>query len=103
MAAYLLENGAVLDRVDERGRSGLHAAVLGRDEKMCRWLLEKGLSPTEPVSKAGESPIELAAREASLPIIKLLLEFGAEKSPALFEKAEKAERSNKILYFLRVE
>lgn len=109
MAAYLVEQGADLKKLDGRGRGALHAAVTSKwtnpQKRLdtCKWLLEQGLDANEPIANNGERPLDAAARSASALIIKLLLEHGARKTKSAHDIAAKAKRGDGILRLLKLE
>ncbi len=107
MAAYLIEQGADLKKMDGRGRGALHAVVTSKWTppkkrlETLKWLLEQGLNANEPNAKNGDHPLDAAARNASTEIIKLLLDHGAEKNKSAHDIAVKAKRNEAILRLLK--
>jgi ankyrin repeat protein len=72
----LLEGGADLESIDEKGRTALLLASENGDEDIIRLLLEGG-ADIERKDEYGWTPLSLAVRNRDMRIMKLLLEKGA--------------------------
>ena len=55
----------------------LHWAAKFGHEDVCRWLLLRGANPSA-VAKDGNTPLHLAAGNATIKIVRLLLEYASE-------------------------
>ncbi|KAJ9372842.1 hypothetical protein DTO282E5_2569 [Paecilomyces variotii] len=72
----LLSRGAMLDILDDYGRTPLsHAAEYGRFES-ARVLLDKGAHP-DPIDSEGRTPLHYAAQSGETGVFKILLHKGA--------------------------
>ena len=102
VAAFLLEQGADPNAADA-GYTALHAAILHKDARLARTLLDHGADPDAPVrsstpvrrdavdfylhpSYVGANPFWLAARFNAPDIMRLLLESGADPSAVHYPK-----------------
>ena len=92
-ALFLINQGADVAATDKRGRTALHAAVETGRPILAKALIDAGAgidgqfgSPPPPLrgdyisrnSFKGASPFWLAARDANLPMMRILLEAGAD-------------------------
>ena len=73
IARMLLDAGADARKWDEFGKTALHVV---QDLEFAKELIARGASVSAAVYR-GETPLHAAAREGYLPIVKLLLEHGA--------------------------
>ena len=76
MAEYLLTLGANPHATDKNGRGSLFDAATNGDESIVRFLLQK-TNLNEADAVWGFTPLHIAANQGNIPIIKLLLTFGA--------------------------
>ena len=92
-ALFFIHQGADVSATDKRGRTALHAAVETRRPILAKELIDAGAgidgqfrTPPPPLrgdyisrnSFKGASPFWLAARDANLPMMRILLEAGAD-------------------------
>ena len=92
-ALFFIHQGADVTATDKRGRTALHAAVETRRPILAKALIDAGAgidgqfrTPPPPLrgdyisrnSFKGASPFWLAARDANLPMMRILLEAGAD-------------------------
>ena len=92
-ALFFIHQGADVSATDKRGRTALHAAVESRRPILAKELIDAGAgidgqfrTPPPPLrgdyisrnSFKGASPFWLAARDANLPMMRILLEAGAD-------------------------
>ncbi|KAI0393770.1 hypothetical protein F5Y17DRAFT_287681 [Xylariaceae sp. FL0594] len=87
IASFLLENGADVTAVNNRGRTALHLAVESHDkehrEDMVRLLLDHGADPRAK-SDGGWTPLHNAAQSGHLAVAALLIEKNADVNAVLF-------------------
>ncbi|KAK2726871.1 ankyrin-3-like [Artemia franciscana] len=88
MCQLLVSKGAQTDILDDRRRTPLHWAVIGRGEDYCtikeenkteivKFLLSRGVS-TDILDKHGHTPLHYAAKANKLDICRLLVSKGAQ-------------------------
>ncbi|HEY8586373.1 MAG TPA: ankyrin repeat domain-containing protein [Rhodanobacter sp.] len=82
----LLANGASPLVTDAEGNTPLHGAVLSGDAGVAAMLLDAA-APIDALNKAGISPLVAACHAANWPLVKFLLEHGANPAPAKGEPA----------------
>jgi ankyrin repeat protein len=78
MAATLIEMGADPFIVDRNGDTLLFHAVTAGSTNMVKLLLEQGLEVNVVTSEFTSGPLSVAARDGSVEIGKLLIEYGAD-------------------------
>ena len=71
----LIQRGANVNSIDDKGRSPLHGAAILGHVSMASLLLSHG-ARTDLLTKGGESPLACAAGTGNLAMVKLLLEQG---------------------------
>lgn len=71
----LMQYGAKLDAVDNRGYSAAH---MTQEPKVLRFLLETGLSPNIVASSDGMTPMHCAANRKNPALLRVLVEFGGD-------------------------
>lgn len=74
----LLEAGADPNRANDDGAPALHNAVLCESEEMASSLVRHGANPNKISKLTHETPLWLAARQGSLPLVETLLQAGAD-------------------------
>lgn len=77
---YLLDAGAEIDRVDYLGRTALLYGSTGPFPETIQILLDRGADPNKVDSEEHFSPLMHAAAEGHLEVVKVLLEYGADRS-----------------------
>lgn len=77
---YLLDAGAEIDRVDYLGRTALLYGSTGPFPETVRILLDRGADPNKVDGDEHFSPLMHAAAEGHLEVVKVLLEYGADRS-----------------------
>lgn len=85
MVELLLERGADIGVVSLTGLVALHCAVGSADDvdaqlALVERLLDAGTSPDQP-TKRGVTPLHIAVRNRNVPVVKLLLDRGADPDP----------------------
>ena len=73
---FLVEQGADLNAVSQRGKGALMYAIANKDLSMAQWLLQQGANPKYQYDLY--STLFLAAHYGSEPFIRLLLPYGFE-------------------------
>lgn len=77
LVQYLIEKGANVHHVNEKGVSALHLAGLMGHYELVKFLLERGARPSIKC-KTGTTPFIYACEGNNDKIIKILLEYGAD-------------------------
>ncbi|KAM6910315.1 ankyrin repeat domain-containing protein 34A [Xenentodon cancila] len=86
LARLLLEGGAYINEGNERGETPISAACLATyddsqtQQKMIRYLLEKGADPNIPDKSGRTALMHACAEQAGKEVVSLLLENGADPS-----------------------
>ena len=76
----LLDKGALIESRDLMGRTALLYASTGPFPETVKVLLDQGAEPNVVDSDENFSPLMHAAAEGNLDVVKLLLEYGADRS-----------------------
>lgn len=76
----LLDHEAVIERRDLMGRTALLYAATGPFPETVKILLDKGAEPNIVDSNEHFSPLMHAAAEGNLDVVKILLEYNADRS-----------------------
>lgn len=76
LAVSLIEDGASLSEKDEKGQTALHMAASKGSLRTVLLLLQRG-SDKEALNRDRRAPIEVAAAEAHVDVVKALIEAGA--------------------------
>ena len=74
----LLQAGADPNRANDDGAPALHNAVLCESIEMASSLISHGANPNKISKLTHETPLWVAARQGSLPLVETLLEAGAD-------------------------
>lgn len=74
----LLEQGAEVNAMDEKGNTPLHYAAQGGYTELCKLLLEHGADVNVMGNRYCWTPLHFAAEEGCTETCKLLLEHGAQ-------------------------
>ena len=83
---FFLDDGAEVDRANEKGRTPLWIACLKGHVEVARLLLEKG-AEVDRVSKKGVTPLLIACQQGHVDTARLLLDKGAKVDRAEKEGA----------------
>lgn len=73
-----LESGIHVDIEDENHPSLISTAIEGGYENVVKVLIDYGLDPNKRLNRFGETPLMRAVTEKNKPIVKLLLQSGAD-------------------------
>ena len=78
-AIYLVEHGAKLDSVSEKGATALHYAVLRGHWQIAKYLLQQGANANQCVNGyPGLTPLCLACQKGFETVVEVLLDAGAD-------------------------
>jgi ankyrin repeat protein len=75
----LLQNGANIDSIDNRGRTALYVAAIEGRSNIVSYLLDQGADPNKGASwKSNQRPLHVAAEYGHVNVIRDLLRHGAK-------------------------
>lgn len=75
---FLLENGAEVNYLDDKGQTAIFMPAISGDHRMVELLLRYGADPNVCESDHNQTPLHAAAQEGHLEVVKTLVAFGGD-------------------------
>ena len=79
-AELFLRKGVNIDCTDSHGLTALHWAVQNTNKLMVSFLIKRGADPNAVCSENLQTPVVLAARSNSVPILHYLIQHGGNEN-----------------------